>query len=442
VIGDVARYWFTVSGGTRDGAGNRPTDLVTFGQQDAPGVNLTQAPTLALPAGTAFAIAPDFYTLDAAGAFTGIGARGWIPASPHLERSAGFHVAFSRPPAAGAQYRITGQAMGGVSAGEIANSLDAQRVGAARLFFDRTPADVTVTMAGLPVAENATLDVIPFQRAVLAVTPDGARVYRATAAGQGATFAVDGLAVTARSALVTDDVEISRHHRFNAETGAYDSGIGPVHLPADIDIAVRRFAMRVQDRLPLRATVDHTAAAVAAVRPGEGGVILVPAPLAPAPVTSAVAGTSALNPQIGAAAGPVPDAVQPFLGDGGVLQVGFPADQPPEQQATVTITIRVGPDVPSSVPVLCEVVVNPHFTLEMVAGGPFQVARGGSAVLRASDGTAVEGAVAVPGVTLTPGAGGQVTVSVDAGFAANAVTVHVRDSANAERQARRTLAVV
>jgi large repetitive protein len=441
VIGDVARYWFTVSGGTRDGSGNTPTDLITFSFQDAPGVNTTQAPTLVMPAGASFSLPADLYSVNAAGNFTGIGSRGWIPASAHLERSAGFHVAFSRPPGAGTQYQITGRARGGVGAGEIADSIDAQNNNAATLFFNRTPADVTVTMAGLPVAENAILDVIPFQQAVFAVVPDGSRVYRATAGGQGTTFDVDGLAVTARSALGIDDVEISRLHRFNAATGAYDSGIGPIHLPADLDIAVRRFQMRIQDRVPLRATLDHTAAAVANARAGDTGFILVPAQFAPAAVTSAVLGTPSLTPQITSAAAAIPPAVQPFLGDGGVLQVVFPADQPPEQAATVTITIRVGPDAASSVPVRCAVPVDPHFTLEVVGGGAFQVARGASVVLRSSDGTAIDAAGATPGITLTP-ANDQITVAVDAGFGPTSVTILVRDTASPQRLARRTLTIV
>jgi large repetitive protein len=426
-VGDVARYWLTVSGGTRDGAGNTPTDLIAFGLQDAPGVNIVQAPTLVLPGGTTFSVPGEFYNLTAGGAFNNIGPRGWIPCSARLERSAGIYVAFTRPPAGGGQYQITGQTITG-----IANSIDAQNNNAATLFFNRTPADVTVNASGgVAVSENMTLDFIPFQRTTFAVTPNGARVYRATAAGQGATFDVDDLQVTARGALVTDDAEISRF---------YTSGqFGPMHLPSDTHIAVRRFQMRIQDRVPLRATVDHTAAVVNNVRPGASGFILVPAPLAPAPIASS-AGTT---PQVTPSAAAIPAPVQAFLGDGGVLQAVFSADQPPETQTAVTITIRVGPDLPSSVPIQCQVTLDPHFTLDMVGGGPFQVTRGGApVVLQSSDGTVIQPTSPAPaGVTFTP-SNAQLTVSVDAGFSPNSLTIQVRDNAAANRQARRSLTVV
>jgi hypothetical protein len=433
VIGDIARYWFTCTGGARDGI----PDLIAFSQQDAAGVNFVQAPTLTLPAGSAFSLPGDLYNLNGAGNFAAIGNRGWIPASSRLERSCGIYVAFSRP-SPGAAYRITGQAAGQVAPADIVDSLDAQNDGAATLFFDRAPADVTVTAAGVAVAEDSTFSVIPFQRVAFAVQPNGARVYRATVAGQGTTFDAEGTNVTARGALVTDSVEISRFHQFDPATGSYNSGIGPIHLPADIDIGVRRFQMQIQDLVPLRSTIDHTAAAPASVRPGDAGLILVPAPLAPAPVTSAVTGTPSLTPAIDTPSDAIPAAVQEFLGDGGVLRIIIPTDQPPEQQATLTISIPVGPDAASAVAVRCEIVVDPHFTLE--SGGAFQVARGASIVLRSSDGASIEGAGTTAGITLTP-ANDQITVAVDASFGPNSVTILARDTANTQRLARRTLTV-
>lgn len=457
VIGDVARYWITCSGGTRDGykdddgdgfetvngnpyTDDTPADMLAFAStQDAAGVNLAQVPTLTVPAGTTFAVPGDFYNVDAGGAFTAIGPRGWIPAGSRLERSSGIYVAFSRP--SGTPYRVTGQAGGAVDPDHITNSLDAQADEAAVLFFDRSPADVGVAAAGIPIAEDSTFEVIPFQRVPFSVTPNGARVYRATVAGQGTTLEADGTAVTAGSALLTEDVEISRFHRFDPDAGAFDSGIGPIHLPADIDIAVRRFQIAIQDRLPFRAVIDHTAEAAASIRAGEIGFVLVPAPIAPvaAPVQATVTGTPPLVPTFDTPTEPAPDNVQAFLGDGGIVRVTLPANQPPEQQETLTITIAVGPDSGSAVAVSSEVVVEPHFTLE--AGGPFQVARGASIELRASDGTALAAGPAIANVTLTP-AGDRVTVAVDAGFGPNSVTVLVSDAANAERMARRTLTIV
>lgn len=437
-VGDIARYWFTGIGGRRDN--DPPQDMINFSLQDAPGVNLTQAPTITMPAGSNFAVAPDLLQIDNAGAFTGIGHRGWVPAGAELERSAGYYFAFTRPPAAGQNYLITAQAAGGVTAGDIATSVSAQNDGAATFRYNRTPGDVTVTIPDQPVAEGATLNLIPFQRATFTVTPNGSRVYRVTAAELGTTFDVDGLALTARNALVTDDVEISRFHRFNAATGTFDSGLGPVHLPADIDIAVRRFQVTIQDTIPLRATIDPAAAAVTAVVPGDSGFILVPAILSPAAVSTSVTGTPSLNPAT-ASETTIPAEVRPFLGDGGVIRVTFPADQPPEAQATVTITVFVGPDVASSVPVRCEVTVNPHFTLDRDGGGAAEVARGASTDLVSSDGTTLNPVSSITGVTLTPN-GNRLTVAVDVAFVPSTFTLLVADSANANRMARRTLAVV
>jgi hypothetical protein len=350
------------------------------------------------------------------------------------------YVAFTRPPAGGTQYQITGQASGGVAGGEIGNSIDAQNNGRATLFFNRAPADVTVTMAGLPVAENAVLDVIPFQRTDLNVIPNGDRVYRATVSEQGATLAANELSVTAGANLVTDDVEVSRYYRFDPADNAYDSGIGSVHLPADIDIGVRRFQMRIQNTVPMRATVDQTAAVITNVSPGDTGFILVPAPLAPVAVATAVVGTPSLNPRIDAAA-EVPEAAQPFIGDGGVLEVEFLADDPPEEQATVTFTINVGSDAASAVPVECEVQVDPHFLLEVVGGGPFEASRGGSVILRAGDGTQIESTGDIAGITFTSN-NDEIEIAVDAGFGPNSVTIQVRDTANNQRQARRILTIV
>jgi hypothetical protein len=517
VIGDIARYWMTVSGGTRDGYSNTPNtpaDLINFGLQDAPGVNLADVPTL-IPAGGAdltvsnaafaggtatvttsaahrlnvgmsvrisgvgglggfngvqviantptpttftftgsfsggytsggtvtpvqnFAVPRDLYQVNRTGAFTTIGPRGWVPLPARLERSAGIHVAFTRTPGAGNQYTITSQPSGNVSTGQIDDANDAQANGAATISFSRTPGDVAVTVATLAAAEGATIDLLPFQRAAIAVTPNGNRVYRTTVTEPGATFDIDGQDLVAKGVLATDDLEISRFHRFNAASNSFDSGIGPIHLPSDIHLAVRRLQARVVNQVPLRAAMDPAAAAVASVRAGDSGFILVPSHLAPSPIGTAVTGTPALTPAINPAAN-VPAAAQAYIRDGAALQVQFPADQPPEGAANLTITIPVGPDAASAVPVTCQVAVNPHFTLDNPGG--FQVARGASIVLQASDGTTLQSATTIAGITVTPN-NAHITVQVDAGTSLNSAVILVRDAANAQRMARRTITIV
>jgi hypothetical protein len=151
-----------------------------------------------------------------------------------------------------------------------------------------------------------------------------------------------------------------------------------------------------------------------------------------------VTGTPSLNPAIDSPPDPIPAAVQQFLGDGGVLRVVPPADQPPEQPATLTLSIPIGPDAAGAVIVRCEIVVNPHFTLD--AAG-FQVARGASIVLRSSDGVPIEAVSPPAGITATAAAD-QLTIAVDAAFGPSSVVILARDTGNNSRMARRTLTIV
>lgn len=433
VIGDVARYWLTVSGGTRDGNGNTPTDMIAFGQQDAPTLNFVQAPTVTLPAGSSFAMPGALYAQNATGTLAGVGARGFIPTNNVLERSCGMHVAFSRPAPTGNSYRITAQGLAGLN-----NSLDAQSAGRATIFYDQTPRDVDVTAAGVPIAEaGATpLQVLPFQRVRFDVDPIASRVYRVTVGGEGRSFDTDELSVTARGVLGADDVEISRFHHFNGTN--YDSGIGPIHLPADLHIAVRRFRMEVIDTLPLRATADHLAAAIASMQPGGDGFVLVPSPIAPFPTTVVVGGTLAVNAQLVPATATLSAQTTAFLGDGGAMQVQAPVGEPPEDTVPLTITIQVGADAASAVPVRCTFDLVPAFTL--TSAGGFNVAPGTTITLTSSDGTAIQAVSPPAGLTIVA-TGADLAVTVDAGHAVGPVTVQAVDEGNAQRQARRVITV-
>ncbi len=296
VIGDVGRYWLTENGGERYGSGagspgGNPWDFINFGQQDAPGVNLSQAPVLSLGLAApnsspltpvpANSVPEDFYQLNAAGVFQSIAPRGWLPVSPRLERSVGVQVAFSRPNT----YKVTAQGAGSaVSGTEVSNADEAQQAGVSQMTFPLTISDVAVTIANLPVTDAVALtdaiSLIPFQRAAVSSTPNGTRVYRATPAEPG--FVVDfvGSDLQAHATLDTDDVEISRFHHFNAASNTFDSGITPMHLPDDLDIAVRRVQVKVTNVVQpavvagaktfngFRATLDHTAAAISFVAGG------------------------------------------------------------------------------------------------------------------------------------------------------------------------------
>jgi hypothetical protein len=437
VVGDVGRYWLTVNGGSRYGSGTTPNDLILFGLQDAPGVHYQQAGTLTGGAAN-FAVPNDFYLLSKTGAFNGIDPRGFVPVSSSLERTVGVQVAFSLPGACSVGPAVTT----GVTATDISNATDAQTRGVWDTTIKFTPAiaDVAVTIATVSVAENTAASLIPFQRAAVSVTPNGNRVYRATPAEPGFVVDVDGNDLVVKAASGTDDVEISRFHHFNSATNSFDSGIAPIHLPSDLDIAVRRIQVQVVTTISFRPTLDQNAAPSASALPGDSLFLLVPAQIAPVQFGTSITGTpSTITPQITPSAS-VPAEVQAFIRDGAALSVVFPADQPPEQNATVTITISVGPDAASAVALTATLPLNAHFTLDVVGGGAFQVAKGASIVLQSSDATNLASDTSIAGVTVTPN-NAQVTVAIDAAFGVSSVVVLVHDTANARRMARRTLTI-
>jgi len=417
-----------------------------MGRQDAPGVSIQQFATPLGSGGANFAVPESLYQLDSSGAFQGVSSRGFVPAGPRLERSYGIHVAYGKPSGSPSTHTVTVRVCVGVDSSDISDATDAQSHNVSQISFNPEVADVAVTLGTLAVSDGATLQMIPFQRAALSVTPDGGRVYRTTPAEPKFVVDVDGGDLVAAAALGTDDVEVSRFHHFNPATGAFDSGIGPIHLPADLDVAVRRFVVQVVNTVPFRApgqngALDQNAAVMATAVPGNSAFILIPSHIAPVPFTTAVTGSpSPVTPAVTAVTA-IPPEVQPFLRDGGALSVVFPADQPPDQSATVVVTIKVGPDAASAVPITAQLTLNANFTLDAAAGGPFRVSKGGSIVLQSSDGTNLVSDTTVPNVTVTA-SGAQITVAVAAAFVGTSLVVLVHDAAQPQRFARRTVTVV
>jgi hypothetical protein len=466
VVGDVGRYWLTENGGSRYGTGGgspggTPMDFINFGQQDAPGVNFLQAPVLSQGAATsptfssltalpANSVPEDFYQVNASGVFQSIGPRGWIPVSTRLERSVGIQVAFAQPNT----YKVTAQSAGNAIFGsDVPNADEAQKEGVSQLTFQLDIADVAVTVATQALAEGQTATLIPFQRAAVVITPNSNRVYRATPAEPGFVADFVGSDLQAHTTLDTDDVEISRLHKFNAASNSFDSGITPMHLPGDLDIAVRRIQVTVTNVLQptiavgaktfngFQATLDQTAAAISSIQPGGTAFLLVPSQIAPQAFTTTTspASPSPIDPQF-APPPNIPATVQTFLADGGAFQVTFQANQPPEETTTVTVTIHVGPDAASSVPVTASVELDPFFTLN---AGAFTVAKGdpNGLTLTSSSGAQLASDTSIAGVTVTPDHD-KVKVVVDAAYSGPVtITILVHDSADASHSARRTLTV-
>lgn len=235
---------------------------------------------------------------------------------------------------------------------------------------------------------------------------------------------------------MTENVEISRFYRFNATSGSFESGLRPVHLPADVDIAVRRLQIRLVDTLPLRATDNPAEAAITTLLPGGTGVLLIPAPFSIAAITTAVTGTPTLNPEFTAPAS-VPANTQAFVRDGGVVNLAIRANDPPEAAATLTITIPVGPAGGTTVPVTSQLTVNPHFTLESATG--FTLTAGTPLRLRSSDNTPIELVGTLTGID--PEANdAELTLTLTTAPPGPVVIVVV-DTRNNQRMARRTITV-
>jgi hypothetical protein len=440
-VGDVARYWLTTLGGLRDT--DTPADMIRLDIQDAPGTALQQTvlsnPTTGGAPVSLFV--PEVFSQINSTSALDVSPRGWIPVNSTLERTLGAYVAFTHPDS-GSQHVIIARNITG-----LPESQDAELNGFPNIIsFKKTVADVAVTLATLEVIENSPnpIDLIPFQRAAFAVTPNGSRVYRATLTEPGAIATIEnGLEVvmqgiapaSAPAGLVTENLEISRFYRFNATTGEFDSGLGSVHLPADIDIAVRRLRIRLVDTVPLRATADPASAPITSLQPGASGILLIPAPFLISAITTPVVGTPSLTPQITPLT-PVPASIQAFVRDGGVVTLRIPVDQPPEAPATLTITIPVGISPSTRVPITCQVTVNPHFTLDSAG---FNVSAGSPLTLRSSDNTNIALVGTLNGITATAN-NAELLLTVTTA-PPGPQTVLVVDSNNNQRMARRTIVV-
>ncbi|HEX6047458.1 MAG TPA: hypothetical protein VFZ22_23405 [Pyrinomonadaceae bacterium] len=442
VVGDVARYWLTEDGAIRDT--NTPQDMIALTSQDAPGSNAQQfiavTPTVTggLPAG--MFVSDVFSQVNANLGLTGVSDRGWMPVNSTLERTSGAFVAFTRP----GSHTITGQTISNLPA-----SLDAETNGFPEIItFTRNVGDVGVTLSNLPVTDTSgtPFDLIPFQRALFAVTPNGNRVYRATLLESGAIATVQnnleivmqGIApAAAPGGLATENVEISRFHQFDAASGTFNSGLPVVNIPADIDVAVRRLQIRLVDTVPLRATDNPADPAINSLLPGGTGVLLIPAPFSIAAITTGVTGTPTLTPDFSAPAN-VPANTQAFVRDGGVVNMLIRANDPPEAVATLTITIPVGPAGSTTVPVTCQITVNPHFTLDSTTGG-FNLTAGTPLTLRSSDGRNITLVGALAGIDVATN-NEQITLTLTTA-SPGPVVVLVADAANGQIMARRTITV-
>jgi large repetitive protein len=466
VVGDVARYWLTGTGGLRGEA----ADMVMTGLQDGPGVHWQQYHLLtpSAPANPGYALSDALATKDASGKnFIGIASRGWVPANGELERTSGSYVTFTRPPVAGAQHTVDARNLSGISAGRNAQTKGPSGVISSplvpvapakrrvRISFPKTVQDVTVNVAAVPVNEfvpaAAAVNVIPFQSASVSVTPDGARQYRTTISQPDLAARVDPADGTT---LLVGNVPVGRKDfvevtRFYPAAGAIVTGIGPMHLATDVHVPVRRFDLEVTDQLIVRGTKNPADPAVTELRAGQAVFLFVPAPNFATPAPTIAPAALPVTPVVTALvldpADPVDVALRTHLGTGGVAYaVAVDRAEPPEEaDQTLTFNWRVGASAANSAAVKATITLKPHFTLNRGGGAAgFSVSVNTEFTLEASDGTALALEGADPQITVVPPAATDPASQIKLKVAAPGPRiVIVRETTNDQRLARRQMTV-
>jgi hypothetical protein len=512
VVGDIAQYWFWPANRFLVLPGRNGSPQV----QDAPGVNLPNQP-VAMPfvtaesgpaapgngnepnnnaaagafvAGTTesgSALADPFFikktsdprdlaTPSGSAAFAAdVSVRGWVPMEPDIQRTMANYVAFSQPTTGTDRHRMT------VRSGMATPSQDrhAQDAGRQRMFYNIQVDDVAVTINGVTLAEGAAVTLLETQRARVAVTPNNDRRYRATVTNPTDDPSLrqpEDLMLQALTTVTSANqpVEISRFYHFDAASGHYDSGAlrgRGVYLPTDIDVAVRQLNVGVTATIPLSATLPaapdftiyNAPATPVTVNVGSevflliAANVMVPGPMTISYVPAAPSGTIDPVPAPTDASSRATQALRAFLGDGRPFSIALAADDPPEQQASVQVSVTIG-DPSNTTTLNVAVPITGHFVAN--ASGAFQVARGATLALTCLD---LNGASITPldtvAVTLTDGtppplvngadpeltfsvAGNQLTITANANATTGRRRLLITDSASATNKARRTIEIV
>ncbi len=511
VVGDIARYWYwpnprTVSFPTQNGWCN-----TTF-NQDRPGVNTRQAVCLmpfvtnetggAAPgngaepnnnaeagaAGTnpGLAVADVFYAKNAAAPADVPGPaagtprrimpanRGWIPTSKTLSRTQGMYVAFTTPTTGANRHRVTtDNAI--LSADEARH---AQDEGKQKILYNVNVTDVTITLNGIAVTEGMTINLLRTQRARFVCLPNNNRRYRVTVLRPTDGTVVrrsDELEVEMRTAAAgsSEPVEISRFYRFDTGSNRFETGglmQHGMHLPTDIDVAVRRITINTVDAPivlnSLAAAIDFSsyASPIPNLTPGGEVFVFIAANVLNFNPQIAYPGTpGTIHPVLiqQDQTGSAPEATRNFLGAGGdlggVFRLSIAAEDPPEEQAQVTVDVQVGATGNTTNLTQIVIPITGHF---LATSGSYTAAAGGSitldcanvggggvtpdpasVVVQMPDGTTPpEVSPGTPELTFAAGGANQLVVSVDAGFSNPGTRrLLIRESGNASNVARRTI---
>jgi len=487
-VGDIGRFWYFAWPG-----GNRYTfSVITANRLDAPGVHYDDAnkPRL-LPLVTGGAPAaqnPNGDSMAPAGSgeclADGFARRNWaapnntpmndppsfapsetalIPTSASLERCGGAYVTFTRS----GRHRLSVPNSAG---SDMADSLEVQRDwGKQNIYYDLDEVeDVSVTCAGLTVANNATLFLMETQQARIKVTPNNTRRYALTVTDPaGSTFVqATDTALVARTpgSDAEQPVEISRRYAYNAADGTFDDpGLNhhKTHFFGDIHVPVRQFSVKIVRDLYFRSAIPTLAELSAAfdshrtslLRPGDTAYLLVPSP-----VTGALSRTAVSYPGSPPSPGnvdplpsltaqePNPEGFDDYLGDGLIIQVTFPAQEPPQEETLMTFKIGIGRSG-NSTEIETSITLKPHFML--LSAASYQAPATGALDLTcevAPGDPAVRGSnvVVTPsqGITTAVSGDGRTITLTTAGASPGIRTVKVEDAEHDGHFAVRTIEVV
>jgi hypothetical protein len=298
------------------------------------------------------------------------------------------------------------------------------------------------------VAEGDRLQLVRGQAARFTVTPNGARRY-ALAVLQPAAGPVlrtgGNLVLVAQGINGIEPVEVARRYTFNA--GHFDHpalDVHGVHLPADVNVPVRRFEVEVVDTVALLSSPDpRTAPLAGPAHPGDTVYVAVPVSTARALSVSLVsypggAPAPVTDPAPGIAAHPPSADVAPLVAPGNIYRITLGVGDPPEAPALIEFTATVSLTEGQS-DVTALLALDPHFTLD---AGAFTVARGARLSLTCSGGVSAGAVTVAPaaGIVVTT-AGATVNLDVAAAAATGNRTVLVTDAADATHRARRTFTV-
>ena len=279
-----------------------------------------------------------------------------VPERPNTMRHRSVYIAFTEP----GQHRLT-TANDIDSNDESREAREVQEIERQTIFFNVEALDVAVTLGGTVVNDGDIVDLLAMQRAAVTVAPapgapSGGRRWRLTVQrpDRGDELRRPGdLELQARASIgAIAPVELSRYYAWNQADNSYsDGGLQAfgLHLGGDVDIAVRRFRVRVVDTLPLRAAADASAAAAASLAQGADGFLLIPSPVAFPPRVATFDGRNHAPGPAGDPAftvenvTPMPAAAQSLVGsEGRLYRISFAAAPVLAAAVPVEINVTVG----------------------------------------------------------------------------------------------------